>query len=234
MKLLLLLVSVAAAISLSGCQSGPITDSTINEGPLFGKKDETRFVVGTDTGEVNLGDLAKIAKTVRKYKSLNASEQEIIRRVAALKLDGYVAVEMKRLAPRFEPRITAVRQRKAQKIQKIAEVRPAPLAQVAQEIKAVLAEADHAIGVIDSEWRAAATASVTRKYGTDFAVAVNTRDNKPVVALASLRESGVVVASAAYELSGSQAQLSTAARQGARISHEGRDVVLLDTAATLQ
>jgi hypothetical protein len=227
----------AAAILLAACQTGPVTDSTVNEGPVFGKRDETTFVAGTDTGEVNLGDLAKIAKTIRKYKRLNASEQEIIRRIAALKLDGFVAGEMQRLAPQFEPRKAAVRQRTSSRVAEVRRqataAKTAP-AVVEQQVKAVVAESETQLAAIDTEWRQTAMAAVARKYGTDFAVPVRTADNKPVVALASLRGSGVQVASDAYELSISPAQLAAAAAAGGRITHDGRDVAVLDTTATLQ
>lgn len=221
---------------LAGCQSGPITDSTLEEGPVFGQRDETRFVAGAD-GPVGAADLARIAQTIRKYKNLDAGEQEIIRRVASLKLEGLVASEMQRLAPRFEPRKQAVRQRTAQRVaavRKAAAPARKPPAAVQQEVAQIESEARSELAAIDAEWRSAAVSSVTRRYGSDFALPVKTSDNKPVVALASLKGSGVQVASAAYEVGLSSAQLTAAAAQGGSITHDGRDVALLDGQAVLQ
>ena len=83
------------------------------------------------------------------------------------------------------------------------------------------------------EWRQAATAVVSRKYGSDFAVPIKTADNKSVVAFASLHATGVQVASDAYELDLPAAQLAVAARTGGRVEHEGRSVAVLDADASL-
>jgi hypothetical protein len=103
------LASCAAAVFAAGCASTGVTDSTDLEGPVIGQSDTTTLVAGTDGSAVGLGDIARIAKTVRKYKNLGASDQEIVRRVAALKLDGLVASQMERLRPEFERRKARVR-----------------------------------------------------------------------------------------------------------------------------
>jgi hypothetical protein len=228
-------VAIVAAV-IPACQTGPVTDSTINEGPVFGKKDETNIVVATDGGEVSLDNLAKIVKTVRKYKRLNASEQEIIRRVAALKLDGVVAMEMQRLAPKFEPRKQAVRRRTTEQVAEVRRQgarRKINPAQIAQEVTTVESTAAAELAAIDAEWRQAATQAVTQRYGSDFAVPVRTADNRSVVAFASVRQSGVQVASDAYELNFTAAQFAIAKRAGLTVPHGGADFAVLDTEAVI-
>jgi hypothetical protein len=232
------LVLFLAAVVLAGCASGPVTDSTDLEGPVSGRKDETKVVVASDGSPVGLGDLARIVKTVRKYKNLGASEQEILRRVASLKLDGLVATQMQRLEPQFAKKKADVR-RKTQA--KIATVRRQgttagkPAAVVENEVAAVQAEEVVEIRQIDLDWKAAARAEVAKSYGSDFALPVQNAEGKAVVAFASLRESGVSVSAAAYELTGTSNQLATAAAQGGReVSHEGKSYALLDAQVVLR
>lgn len=231
------LLSGACAVFLAGCAGTGNVDTTDLDGPVMGRKDETKFVAGTDGAEIGAGDLARVAKTIRKYKNLGASDQEIIRQVAAMKFQGLVAGEMKRLAPQFEKKKTEVRQRVAVKIaaaqrQGASGVKPAPA--VAQEVAAAQAEEASEIKRIDLEWEEAAKTTVAAKYGTDFAVPVQNAEGKAVVAFASVKDSGISVAAASYELAGTSSQLAAAASAGQKVSHEGETYALLDAPVTLR
>ena len=228
--------AAAVAVVIPACQTGPITDSTDNEGPVFGKPDKTEFVVQSD-GVVDLDNIVKIVKTVRKYKRLNASEQEIIRRVAALKLDGVVAMEMQKLAPRFEPRKQAVRRQTSEQVAEVRRQgarRKISPANIAQEVQAVEKSGAAKLAAIDAELHAAAMQVVSRNYGTEFAVQVRTPDNRGVIALASIQPTGIRVSSDAYETNINGAQLAQARRAGFRIPHEGAEVAVLDAEASLE
>ncbi|MFN0125115.1 MAG: hypothetical protein ACKV19_00315 [Verrucomicrobiales bacterium] len=230
------LLPVLAALA-AGCASTSVTDSTDQEGPVFGKRDETNVVVGTDSGEVGLGDLARVAKTIRKYKDLGASEQEIIRRVAALKFDGLVATEMQRLAPTYERQKTAARQRSQARIAAVRREASAgrkPATVAAQEVAEAEAEQTKAIAAIDAEWQSAARSAVVKSHGADFAVPVSNPEGKAVVAFASVSDSGITVSSAAHELAGSRQALASAAASGRDVTHQGRSYALLDTQVSLR
>jgi len=227
----------AAGVALAGCASTSLTDSTDLDGPVIGRRDETRFVAGTNESGVGLGDLARVAKTIRKYKDLGASEQEVVRRVAAMRFDGMVAAEMRRLAPTYDGRKRAVRTRTEARVAAVKREAAAsrkPAAVVQSEVAAVEAEAARAMSAIEAEWNSAARSAVVRSHGTDFAIPVRNPEGKAVVAFASVRDSGVTVSSAAYEVGGSERALATAAAGGRDISHQGRTYALLDAEVTLR
>lgn len=233
-----LLPLCAPLFLLISCGSTPQgADSTDLDGPVFGKKDETKFVAGTDGSPVSVGNIAAISKTIRKYKNLGAGDQEILRRVAELKLDGLIAGEMRKLAPRFERKKTVIRQKTQTRIATVRKQAAAvrkPAATVEKEVAAVRAEETREIAQVDMEWKSAARAEVVRQYGSDFAVPVSNAENKAVVAFASVKDSGVSISSAAYELAGTSSQLASAAGSGKRITHDGGSYALLDAKASLQ
>lgn len=226
-----------ALLFLTSCgTTGDPTHGDV-DGPVFGQGNETRFVAASDSETVRVDDLTRIAKTIRKYKNLGANDQEIIRRVASLKFDGLVASQMQILAPQFERKKAAVRRETAGKIatlrkQAAAARKPAP--QVEQEVAQVRTGEAASIAQIDLEWKSAARAEVTRQYGTDFAVPVTNREGKAVVAFASIRDSGVSVSAASYELAGTAGQLAAAAKTAKPITHEGQSYALLDTQASVE
>ncbi len=227
----------AAALFAAGCASSPVTDSTGREGPVFGRQDETTFVAGADIGAAPLGDLARVARTIRKYKDLGAGDQEIVRRVAAMKFDGMVAGEMRRLAPSYERKKETVRRQSQARVAAVrrdaaAGRKPAGVAE--REVAAVEADQSKEIAAIDAEWRSAARNAVVKSHGADFAVPVRNPDGKAVVAFASVRDSGITVSSAAYELAGARQALAAAAAAGRDVSHDGRAYALLDVEVPLR
>lgn len=228
----------APALLLTACSStSQVADTTDMDGPVFGKKDETTFVAGSDGSPVSVGNIAAISKTIRKYKNLGAGDQEILRRVAELKLDGLIAGEMKRLAPRFEQKKTLIRQKTQAKIatvRKQAAEAQKPAAAVEKEVAVVQEAESKEIAQVDLEWKSAARAEVAKQYGTDFAVPVSNPEGKAVVAFASVKDSGVSISPAAYELTGSSGQLASAANSGKKITHNGAAYALLDTKAVLE
>lgn len=231
-----LLSLCAPLFLLVSCGSTPQgADSTDLDGPVFGKKDETKFVAGTDGSPVSVGNIAAISKTIRKYKNLGAGDQEILRRVAELKLDGLIAGEMRKLAPRFEQKKTVIRQKTQTRIATVRkQATSKPATTVEKEVAAVKAEETKEIAQVDMEWKSAARAEVVRQYGSDFAVPVSNAEDKAVVAFASVKDSGVSISSAAYELAGTSSQLASAAGSGKRITHNGGSYALLDAKASLQ
>ena len=99
-----LCLAAFSMISLCGCGSTGVTDGTDLDGPVHGSGNETKFVAGTDGSDISLGDLARIGK------NRGADDQEVVRRVASLKLDGLMAARMQILAPQFERRKAVLRQ----------------------------------------------------------------------------------------------------------------------------
>lgn len=234
-----ILLLAPATVLMIGCNSTPgvVTDSTDLDAPAFGRRDVTTFVAGTDGTPVSLQNIAAISKTIRKYKILGAGDQEILRRVAGLKLDGLIAGEMQRIAPQFEKKKAIVRQKFTAKIatvRKQAVAAGKPGAVVEQQVAAVKTGETQEMARIDLDWKAAAHAEVTKKYGTDFAVPVANPEGKAVVAFASIKDSGVSINSAAFELAGTATQLDSAARAGRKVSHNGNGYALLDAKAVLQ
>ena len=232
-----LCLAAFSMISLCGCGSTGVTDGTDLDGPVHGSGNETKFVAGTDGSDISLGDLARIGKTIRKYKNLGADDQEVVRRVASLKLDGLMAARMQILAPQFERRKAVLRQQSETRLTAVrqqAAVSRKPAREVEQEVAAVKSQESAAFAQIDLEWKSAARAEVTRIYGSDFAVPMQNPENKAVVAFASLKDSGVSVSAASYEVSGNSSQLVAAAAEGRKISHEGASYTLLDATGSLR
>lgn len=230
MKIRFLLLLPFPVLMLASCGTTEVTDTTGDDGPVFGRKDETKFVAGAD-GPVGLGDLARVAKTIRKYKNLGVAEQDIVKRVAELKLDGLVAREMTRLAPQFEKKKVAVRQQAQQKtaaVRRRAAASRQPAEAVAREVAAIETETTATIQQIDLEWKSAARTEVVRSYGSDFALPVQNPEGKAVVAFAKVSGAGISVSSAAYELEGTAGQLASAAAGGREISHENKSYALLN------
>lgn len=227
----------AAVLLVVGCTSTGVTDATDQDGPVLGPRKETTFVAGTDGSPTGLGDLARVAKTIRKYKDLGANDQEVIRRVAALKFDGLVASQMQRLAPVYERRKVATRQKTQARVARVrseavAGRKPAAVAEA--EVAAAEAEQAKEIAGINAEWKSAARSEVVKTYGSDFAVPVRNPDGKAVVAFATVGESAISVSAAAYEVAGTTESLAAAAAAGREVSHQGQAYALLDAKITLR
>jgi len=233
-----ILFGLCAAVLLSvGCMSTGVTDATDQDGPVFGPRKDTTFVAGTDGSTTGLGDLARVAKTIRKYKDLGADDRETIRRVAALKFDGLMASQMQRLAPAYERRKGAARrqtQARVATVRREATTGRKPAAVAEAEVTAAEAEQSREIAAIDAEWKSAARAEVVKTYGSDFAVPVRNPDGKAVVAFATVGESGISVSAAAYEVDGTATSLAAAAAAGREVSHQGQAYGLLDATVILK
>ena len=228
------------AALVPSCQNtGRVTDDTALDGPLIGPADETSFQATAD-GPVDLKGFVIIAKEIRKYRALNASEQEIVRRVVSLKLDGIAVKQMEQLKPKFEAKKKVVREQTQKRIAEVkrkvraaaparseAEIEKAP--EVVQARQRIEVEAQQEITKIDDSLRQEAQAAAAKSLGgTDFAVRVNTDDGKAVVAFASFRQTGVQVASSAYEVVGmTGGQLADATNQGKVLAAEGKQSKLI-------
>lgn len=152
------------AVFVPSCQNtGRVTDDTALDGPMMGAADETSFTIGGH-GPVKLTDLVIIAKEIRKYRALNASEQEIIRRVVSLKLDGVAVKQMEQLKPRFEAKKKVVREQTQKRIADVkkrvrattpaksdAEIEKAP--EVVQATRQIQVEEQQQITQIDDDLR---------------------------------------------------------------------------------
>jgi len=160
--------------------------------------------------------LALVA-TVRRYAELNQAQKQRVEQVVSRRYDTMVAKEKKSLAPRYATRKAEAQKRGQAKVAAARQQNPAAVSKAESEAKKEVAQ-------VELEWDKAARSSVAKNQGTDFAVPVKNPDGKAVVAFASVKESGVSVSNAAYEVEGTTASLSSAKK----ISHSGRTYTLLD------
>ncbi|MGK0188753.1 MAG: hypothetical protein ACI9R3_004567, partial [Verrucomicrobiales bacterium] len=78
----------AIFLTLTSCET---VDPTDRGGSVLGpKKDNSTTFVASADGAVKLDNLVKVAKTIRKYKNLNASEAQILQALAQQKFDGMI------------------------------------------------------------------------------------------------------------------------------------------------
>ncbi|MFT5468751.1 MAG: hypothetical protein ACI8UO_003863 [Verrucomicrobiales bacterium] len=213
------LSACAGLAVLSGCQTTDPEARLDRYGTVFGDSDYA-FVVGANSGSLNLRDVAAIAETIGVYKRLNASESEKIRALAQTKLDGYVLAEMRALEPQAR--------RKKQAIAKKSRIAraSAPTEAARQKIDA---QERASIIRIEQEWRRSALTQVERKYGSDLAIPIRTRDRKPAVALAKVKDGEVQPPKAAYELNG-----EIVGRGAAAVRHGNVEATVIDEPISIE
>jgi|GEM_PF-4987909 len=240
----------ATAFLLASCTTTDPLSELEKTGPVYGKRDSVGYTVTLATGEVKIGNLVRIGETVRKYKRLNASDAEIIRKLAQLKIDGLIVQELNNLKPKFQRKKAQVQKTAQQKIAKISATKKKrivktsaskPPSEAREEIAKIEAEAQQQqaaaqeeatqqIAVIDAEWKRAATQAIEQRYGSNFAVPVQNPQGKAVVAFATMKNDGSIrTAASAYELNTSPAALAAAVKRPDRtVAHSGQDYALLD------
>ena len=207
-----------ACLALTSCET---VDPTDRGGSVFGPKkgDTTTFVASTD-GPVELGNLVKVAKTIRKYKDLNASEAAILQALAQQKFDGMVVREMKILEKKYEAKKKVVRaktQKKVAEVRREATVkRKAAATAPPEKRKVIIAEIEkeeiQAVAVVEKQEvqevaqieqeKKVEAINIAKTKISGIAVPVKNPEGKQVIAIHNkISTEGVVsVAKAAYEV----------------------------------
>lgn len=168
-----------SALWLSGCASGPVTgDPTELDQPMFGRNQDTTYFMQTPSGQVKVRDLAAIARVIRRYKTLEAAEKELIRLAVKRKIDGLIAQEA-RIIER-EPKYVQARRRIA--------TMPDRRAAAVENRK------------LDQEILREAARRVADRMANLAAVPMKTAENRSIVAFAKVSDGQVQVAASAYEV----------------------------------
>lgn len=164
-----------AVLGIAGCQSAQQHGDL--DGPIFGKSKPTTFIVSTD--DVMHGrDLAKVARIIRRYKTLDEAERALVRDSVSKRLNGIIALEYKRVAE--EPEYKA----KREVIRKLPDRK----------------EAARLTVVLDSEIQAEAARRIYKRLGGMVATAVTGPDNQSAVVFSRVGNEGVVVENSAYQI----------------------------------
>jgi hypothetical protein len=169
---------------------------------MFGRNQDTSYFMNTPSGQVKVRDLAAIARVIRRYKTLEAAEKELIKLAVKRKIDGLIALEAK-IVER-EPRIVQARK----KIAAMPDRR-----QAAIETKK-----------LDEEVMRIAAQRVADRMANLAAVPIKTAQNRSVVAFAKVSEGQVQVASSAYEVDN-----PGSVQAGAKVSPPAETVAELGT-----
>jgi hypothetical protein len=170
--------SSAALLLLSGCAGPTGGDPTELDQPMFGRNRETTFFMQTPTGQVKARDLAAIARVIRKYKTLEAAEKELIRLAVKRKIDGLIALEARIIEN--EPRVKAARKRIA----------------AMPDRRAAAGETKR----LDEEILREAARRVADRLANLAAVPVKSAENRSIIAFAKVADGQVQVADNAYEV----------------------------------
>jgi hypothetical protein len=164
---------------LTGCASGPASgDPTDLDQPMFGENKDTTFFMNTPSGQMKIRDLAAIARVLRRYKTLEAAEKELIKLAVRRKIDGMVALEARIIEA--EPRIVQARKR-------IATIPDRKVAAVESK-------------KLDEEVLREAARRVADRLANLAAVPVKSAENRSIVAFAKISDGQVQVAANAYEV----------------------------------
>lgn len=159
-----------------------------------------------------------IIATVQRYAALTTIQKQRVEQVVERRYQGMVQREKRALAPRYNTRKAEVQKRGTAKVAAARQKSPQAAAKAEAETKKEIEK-------VDLEWEKAAKTSVAKNHGTDFAVPVQNSEGKPVVAFASVKESGAVsVSSSSYEVQGTTASLNSSKK----ISHSGKTYAVLD------
>lgn len=161
---------------MSSCQQNPQRDPTELDGPLLGHREETRFYVQPEEGQMRLHDVVVIAKVLRKHRTLEAAERELIRRTAQLQFSGLVGLEIRRLEPKYAPIKAAVRKN-------------LPPEQAARRV-----------AELEVEQEREALRNIAAKMGNSFAIPVSSEGNKSLMAFANESNGKLEVADALYDV----------------------------------
>ena len=170
----------------------------------------------------NPGDVGNIVRvmalvaTVHKYAVLSAAQKRHVETVVARRYETMVTKEKKSLRPKYASKKAEVQKRGAAKVAAARQNNPNSAAKVE-------AETAKEVEKVDIEWEKDAKSSVAKNYGTDFAVPITNAEGKPVVAFASVKESGVSVSDNSY-ISDKPGNLA----EGSKVKHGGKTYAVLD------
>lgn len=169
--------SLVAVVGLmSSCQQDPLRDPTELDGPLLSHREETRFYVQPEEGQMHLRDVVVIAKVLRKHRTLEAAARELIRRAAQLQFSGLVGLEIRRLEPKYAPIKAAARKNM-------------PPEQAARRV-----------AELEAEQEREALRNIAAKMGNSFAIPVSSEANKSLMAFANESNGKLEVADALYDV----------------------------------
>jgi len=170
------LLSLLVLLTLAGCQTAPMVDPTELDGPIFGARKDTSFYMMPETGDLRLRDIATVARVIRKHRTLAAAEKELLRRSAQLQFNGLIALEIQRLAPKYEPLKAAAR-------------RSLPPEQARKKV-----------AEIERDQQREALKNIAARMGDSIALPVSSGSNKSLMAFASVDNGRIEVADALYEV----------------------------------
>ncbi|HEV7401497.1 MAG TPA: hypothetical protein VGO11_01170 [Chthoniobacteraceae bacterium] len=181
------------------------TASTDLDAPIFGPSHPTTYIVAPTDDVVHARDLAKVARILRRYKTLEAAERALVKSSVAKRLNGLIALEVQRV----EVRHRAER----------AEISRLP----------DRAEAAKRLAALNETIRREATENVIKRLGNLVAVPLKTSDNRSAVAFARIGGKTIEVAADAGELDRPIASLI----EGERVQTEvGRTAAFMEAAPT--
>ena len=210
------LVSLTAvsALLVAGCGTTDPNDPLANYGPVRRGEEPIRFVSIGPTADIP--QLVAVAKTLRKYRRMNLTEQQKLQRLAQAKFDGFVVREVefiKKQKP-YKENVAKIQTRKASRVQKARQAaaaskravasRPAPTpeakaAQQAEIAKITDSQAREEAAAVQEERVAFANLEQAvqvqaiknqRAQFANFALPYQTPDESNVVAFVSVSPSG--------------------------------------------
>lgn len=190
----------AAGLLLASCASQQ-TASTDLDAPIFGTSHPTVYHIGTNDDVIHARDLAKVARVLRRYKTLEAAERALVKSSVAKRLHGLIALEIQRV----EVRHRAER----------AEIARLP----------DRAAATQRLAVLEETIRREATENVIKRLGNLVAVPLKTSDNRSAVAFARIGGKTIEVAADAGEIDRPIASLI----EGERVQGGGTVAAFLET-----
>ena len=165
----------AVGLGLSSCTT-PSGDPTDLDGPVFGASRPTTFVVAPADGRVRAGDLAKVARVLRRYKTLDAAERALVKSAVGKRLQGIIALEVKRVEVKYRVEREQIRRLPDKRV------------------------ATKRLAELETTIRREALARVTARLGSLVAVPLKTSDNRSAVAFAKIAGTGIEVAQDSGEI----------------------------------
>lgn len=224
--MLRLAVVIGLAWGLSGCADTP--PPTFGRTTMFGSPATTTTIYGEANAEgVRLGEVAAAAKVVGKWRRLKVDEREIIRRVAEQRFGFLVALEREALRTKYEPRRAAVREKaRIRTAQVKAELQRGNIAAATAraEQQKIQREEQQLLGALEVDWMAEARAMAKRRYGSNFGIAVESENDKHVVAMADVYGDTLQVAISLYTVN----RPLIVVDKKEKIRHNGRAVAVLE------
>jgi len=194
----------AIGFLLASCATRQTASTNLDE-PIFGSSPPITYVVAPTDAVVDVEDLAKVARVLRRYKTLEAGERALVKSSVAKRLHGLIAQEVQRVEGHYR----AAR----------AEIFRLP----------DRAEAAKRLADLNEMVRREATENVIKRLGNLVAVPLKTSDNRSAVAFAHIGGKTIEVAADAGEVDRPIASLV----EGERVQTEaGQTASFIATPAT--